>query len=61
MKEQTAVPIRPPLEKKLALNKETIRILTDREMVGVEAATCPGVHPRSTCRDQYSVPGQLTC
>jgi hypothetical protein len=58
MNEKTAAAKR---EKKLVLNKETIRILTDQEMMDVEAATCPGVHPRSTCRDQYTQPGQLTC
>ncbi len=40
---------RTTLEKKLTLNKETIRVLTDREMMEVEGATCPNVHPVSTC------------
>jgi hypothetical protein len=59
MKEQTTVPVRPPLEKKLALNKETIRVLTDREMREVEGATCPK-HLQSTCVP-LSQPGNLTC
>ncbi len=31
---------RTTLEKKLILNKETIRVLTEREMMEVEGATC---------------------
>jgi hypothetical protein len=46
-KEQTVVPARDRLEKKLVLNKETIRILTDREMMDVEGASCPAtVNPK---------------
>jgi len=40
---------RTTLEKKLTLNKETIRVLTDREMMEVEGATCLR---RSTCLDR---------
>lgn len=39
--------LRPKLAKKLTLNKETIRVLTDREMLDVEGGTCN--NPRSTC------------
>jgi hypothetical protein len=45
---------RMPLEKKLTLNKETIRVLTDREMMDVEGGTCGNV--RSTCADPPTVP-----
>jgi len=47
---------RTTLEKKLTLNKETIRVLTDREMMEVEGATCVNVHPRSTCADEPTRP-----
>jgi len=49
---------RTTLEKKLTLNKETIRVLTDREMMEVEGATCLNVHPRSTCLDGPTQPPQ---
>jgi len=49
---------RMTLEKKLTLNKETIRVLTDHEMMEVEGATCVNVHPRSTCRDGPTQPLQ---
>jgi hypothetical protein len=61
MKEETPVPVRSPLAKKLTLNKETIRVLTDREMMEVEGATCPGVHPRSTCPIGLTQPGFTNC
>jgi hypothetical protein len=56
MKETTA---ERRLKKKLVLNKETIRVLTDREMMDVQGATCGS--PRSTCLDQASYNGRVTC
>jgi hypothetical protein len=53
--------VRAKLEKKLALNKETIRILTEREMIEVEGATCPNVHPASTCPVGLTQPGYPRC
>jgi hypothetical protein len=44
--------IEPKLPKKLTLNKETIRVLTYREMMEVQGATCN--NPRSTCVDRYT-------
>jgi hypothetical protein len=58
MKEETPVPVRSQLDKKLALNKETIRILTDREMMQVEAATCLR---RTTCPVGLTQPGSPYC
>jgi hypothetical protein len=52
---------RQELEKKLVLNKETIRILTDREMMEVQGATCGNVHPASTCPDYYTIAGKGYC
>jgi hypothetical protein len=58
MKEEKIVPVRPALEKKLALNKETIRVLTDREMMAVEGATCLR---RTTCPVGLTSPGGVNC
>jgi hypothetical protein len=58
MKEETKVPVEPKLEKKLALNKETIRVLTDREMREVEGATCLR---RTTCPLGPTDPGGVNC
>ncbi len=44
------------LEKKLTLNKETIRVLTEREMMEVEGATCGIRHPATTCPDGPTQP-----
>jgi hypothetical protein len=43
---ETAVQPKPE-RNKLTLNKETVRVLTDREMLDVEGGTCGS--PHSTC------------
>jgi hypothetical protein len=48
-KEETLAPARPRMPRKLVLNKETIRVLTDGEMMEVQGASCPVQHPVSTC------------
>lgn len=58
MKEETEVPVERKWEKKLALNKETIRVLTDREMMEVEGATCLR---RTTCPVGITSPGSAYC
>jgi hypothetical protein len=58
-KEQTVVPARERLVKKLVLNKETIRILTDREMMEVEGASCPKFE--TTCPVTLTCPSTLDC
>lgn len=49
MKNENPVPARPQASNKLVLNKETIRILSEREMMEVQGATCANRHPISTC------------
>jgi bacteriocin-like protein len=33
--------VRPKLPKKLTLNKETVRVLTDKELAGIEGGVAP--------------------
>jgi hypothetical protein len=50
---------KPKVSKKLVLNKETIRVLTEEEMAQVEGATCG--NRRSTCPDYYTIPPNALC
>jgi hypothetical protein len=54
MKETTA---QPKLEKKLRLNKETIRVLTDREMMEIGGATNRPGRDSCVCQSITACPG----
>lgn len=58
-KEETLAPARPQLPKKLALNKETIRVLTDREMMEVQGASC--AHGSTCVSGPPTTPGTPGC